>query len=330
MVAFSLMILMSTKKIFERTMTIGGLSSGIQYLNQFVDTVGFFLHFGEGWQNILVSLKRIDEVMALENEISGTEQLNSVKTIKIQNLSYRLDNGKYLFRGFNYTFFPGKIYCIQGSNGAGKSTFLTILAGMEKNYEGAIFYDRFSATDLNMVHLRKSVISFVEQHPCMYFTDTSSILTFNRVKQETLAEESEKTEDAEEAQEVIGAVIRHVTALSGDSTGFLGVINEHVKKAEDLDTILSGGEKQKLAVIRALVKDTDVLILDEPTSNLDAATVEALILLLRDICKTKIVIVVSHDSKVAESADEIINISMANVAAASVQVTNAFRELSYQ
>lgn len=299
MLSFSALMIWGTQMIFKKMMTVGGLSAGIEYLNQFIDNIGFFLHLGEGLQSIKVSLIRINEILSLEQEPKGIRTLNSIKEIRIKNLSYKLDDGTFLFRNLNCNFTLGKIYCIKGHNGAGKSTFLSILVGIEKANTGDVFYDQISLSDLDMIGARKKNISYVEQRPFLYFSNIRNILLLNHEEEINL-----------NGSNLLKAG-KNLSLFFPQNAYFENEILSHdltTYPPHDFDSILSGGEKQKLALVRAFTKDTEVLILDEPTASLDEPTTEIFIKWLKRIAVNKIVIVVTHDKKILQNADELLSL----------------------
>lgn len=86
-------------------------------------------------------------------------------------------------------------------------------------------------------------------------------------------------------------------------------IDMNIDMFSNATNVISGGEKEKIAIIRSLLKDTDVIILDEPTSAIDEKSISNLLNYLNIIKKDKIIIIITHDQKVVDQCDKIVEIS---------------------
>ena len=168
---------------------------------------------------------------------------------------------------------------ISGKSGSGKTTLLNILTGIVKPSEGYIVYDGVDSRSLSendYENLRKDYFGIVFQGNYLYenLSVSENLSVVNFIKNNCHADAS--------------GIIKK-----------LDISNLLDKKIHEL----SGGEKQKVAIARALYKDCKVLIVDEPTSSLDEENAKSIFSLLKEISKEKLVIVVSHDK------DELLNIS---------------------
>lgn len=88
----------------------------------------------------------------------------------------------------------------------------------------------------------------------------------------------------------------------------LGLYNDEERKIIDGESEFSGGERQKIALVRLFIKTADVLLLDEPTSALDVMSKERVMDYLQDIKQDKIIIIISHDWEIAELCDKVVKI----------------------
>ena len=178
---------------------------------------------------------------------------------------------------------------ILGKSGSGKSTLLNILGGLDSATSGEIFVDgqslaSFKQTDYD--NYRNQYVGFV-------FQEFNLLNDFDVGGNVALALKLSKEKDIDDkvksALQSVGLSAQYLTRK----------INE-----------LSGGEKQRVAIARAIVKDSKVILADEPTGNLDSATGESIWNILKELSKTKLVIVVTHDRESAEKyGDRIIEIS---------------------
>lgn len=180
------------------------------------------------------------------------------------------------------------IYCLCGNNGSGKTTFINILLGvLNENVEGKILYNDLSLSDLDMYELRLKSISVVQQTP-IFSNDT----VFN------ILSESAGIDSPD-------SLIRFIQ-IQGLTEFYMNdnfdIRNLLTKKAPDL----SGGEKQKVAFLKAILKNPSILILDEPSSAMDIDSVEHQKNFLMKIKKDMIIILVTHDVRLIEITDDVI------------------------
>ena len=209
--------------------------------------------------------------------------------IKAQNIKKSFGSLEVL-KGINLEIPYGKIYSIVGASGAGKTTLLQILGTLSKPDSGKIFYkdkevSTFSENQLS--NFRNTEIGFVFQfhHLLPEFTALENICIPAFIAKKS------KQESEKKAKELID---------------YLGLSNRISHKPSEL----SGGEKQRVAVARALVNNPSVVLADEPSGNLDSSTrneLHELLFKLRDDLGQTFIIV-THDDGFAERSDKIIHI----------------------
>lgn len=182
------------------------------------------------------------------------------------------------------TFEDGKSYVILGASGCGKSTYLNMLAGVISPTEGKITVDGTDVTALNQQKkdsLRVSSIGYIFQDfrliEEMTVEDNIGILKLEKVN-------TDKTDEV----------------LSR-----LGILS---KKKQKVDR-LSGGEKQRVAIARALVKEPSIILADEPTGNLNYTIGRKVMEELIDTAKGKTLICVTHDDRLAELFDVVLDMN---------------------
>ena len=203
--------------------------------------------------------------------------------LKIDNLSFTYDKEKFVLKDINMEFDKGKVYGIFGRSGAGKSTLLSLMAGLETSKYGHIYYKDNDLFKMNLDKYRCNEIGIIFQsynllpqfsaiENVILSMDISNIKGKNRYKK---------------AQELLLKV-----GLAED------LINRPVLQ-------LSGGEQQRVAIARALSYESEIILADEPTGNLDPEMEEEIINLLVEIAhkKNKCVIIISHSKAVKEHVD---------------------------
>jgi len=202
--------------------------------------------------------------------------------IELKNLTKVYETINYnviALSDINYKFDKGEVVVLLGRSGSGKSTLLNIIGGFDRDYAGSymLFDENMKEkSEREIDTIRKRKIGFVFQ-------------------QYVLLNNLTVIENVELALKVIGVVnsgSRNRAALH--ALKLVG-LNEH---ADKYPYDLSGGEKQRVAIARAFVKNPDVIIADEPTAALDSRTGKDVLELLKDLCRTKILIIATHNKSI--------------------------------
>ena len=180
---------------------------------------------------------------------------------------------KRVLSNVSYDFEVGTFYAIVGSSGAGKTTMLSLLAGLDAPTQGAVLFDGTDLATTGYTRHRRDQIALVFQNYNLidYLTPLENLRLVNPK-----------------------ASVEDLTRLG---------IDEAAAKRNVL--ALSGGQQQRVAIGRALVSSAPVILADEPTGNLDEDTAQGVIEILRDAAheQNKCVIVVTHSRQLARAAD---------------------------
>jgi len=258
-------------QIMYGDMTIGQFTMINSYSLMVISSLSVFLGFGRSYRNSLVAYDRIQEIYAEEQEQNGTIQLEEIKNIDIRNLNFNYGE-KSIIQNLNTEFNKGNIYAIIGENGSGKSTLLDIITGLQQDYTGDILYNGTSLKDLDAYHLRNHHIAVVEQEPNLYF--------------DTIEENTTKIQSHQQTHNHLNYWLKRLS----------------ISELISLDNP-SGGEKQRIATAIALTKNANVLIMDEPNSALDKASLQVLCDILYEIRDGKIIILVTHSQQLISICD---------------------------
>ncbi|MCI8550395.1 MAG: ABC transporter ATP-binding protein [Lachnospiraceae bacterium] len=190
---------------------------------------------------------------------------------------YKSQKDKWILQDVDAGFECGKLYAILGASGSGKTTFLSLLAGLDVPVKGEICYDGQPVLTKGLKEHRKHHISLVFQ-------------SYNLIDYLN-PEENVRLGGNGEPRKLLASI---------------GIREEFWRRNV---MHLSGGQQQRVAIARALASDAKVLLADEPTGNLDETTAGEVISLLKRIAheEGKCVIVVTHSKEMAEEADEVIH-----------------------
>lgn len=208
--------------------------------------------------------------------------MNSI--LKVENLSFSYNNERFVLQDINTEFKKGTFYGIFGKSGAGKSTLLSLLAGLETSPYGHIYYKNKDLFKMNLDKYRCNEIGIIFQsyNLLSHLTAIENVILSMDISNVKIKNKENKAK----------SLLKKV-GLSED------LINRRVLQ-------LSGGEQQRVAIARALSYNSDVILADEPTGNLDPETEEAIINLLIDLAHNdnKCVIIISHSNYVSKKVDK--------------------------
>ncbi len=204
-------------------------------------------------------------------------------TLTTHNISYWYSNNPddYLFKDVSIKFEKGRVYSILGQSGSGKTTFLSLLAGLDTPKSGNIQLNGQPIQKGGLVAYRKRSVATIFQ--------AYNLLTYMTARQ-----------NIQVALDITGRQVdpKKVNALFADVGLEEALLDKPVLK-------LSGGQQQRVAIVRALASGADIIIADEPTGNLDEETTQDIIRIFQKIAheQHKTVIIVTHEREVAQASD---------------------------
>lgn len=208
--------------------------------------------------------------------------------IRIKNLNKKY-GGTLIFDNASFSFPNKGLVCVLGPSGCGKSTLLNLIAGFDSVFDGEISVHGTSLSEMNASELyayRRDNIGFVFQnyHLISGYTAIENILL---------------------ASDAVGASRADSELKARELLQKLGLFD----KAEQKIETLSGGQKQRVAIARALINNPSVILADEPTGALDRKNSSEIMELLKELSKRRLVLVITHDKKCAEYAEQVVTIT---------------------
>ena len=192
--------------------------------------------------------------------------------------------------GVNFSIAKGEFVIIAGASGAGKSTILNILGGMDSATSGTVTVDGAQISAFN----RKELITYRRY-------DVGFVFQFYNLVQNLTARENVELATQVSRQPLdLDEVIRNVGLE---------------ERKDNFPSQLSGGEQQRVAIARALAKNPKLLLCDEPTGALDYATGKAILKLLQDTCRATrmTVVIITHNLALTAIGDKVIRIKSGKV-----------------
>ncbi|MDR2976472.1 MAG: putative bacteriocin export ABC transporter [Streptococcaceae bacterium] len=205
--------------------------------------------------------------------------------IKLENIVKKFDQHPVLVN-FSYVFEPGKFYAITGSSGSGKTTLLNIIGKLEKASSGQVFID---GKELSKLPEQKYFRDFVG-----YLFQNYGLIDNENIEQNLdLAFVGKKTRKADR-QGQMREVLRKVNLSAGLKRKIF---------------TLSGGEAQRVAIAKLLIKEPPIILADEPTASLDEKnTADIMNLILSMRSEQNVLIIATHNPRIWERADERVNL----------------------
>lgn len=280
----TLIYIVGANLVFDLKLSVGSVFAFITYSAYVTGPISAILNIGYLLSGIIPSTKRYYEFMNLEEETDGGKVIEiKFSDLKLSKVYFAYKKNKYILKDINILFAKGSKTAIIGHNGSGKSTIINLITRMYEPTEGELFIGTENISELSLIKYR-DMISVVSQHIYL-FNDTirNNICLYKKVddvKLELACKDSGLEDFIKEVS------LDYVVGYNG--------------------VMLSGGQKQKIALARALIHDTPIIIFDEATSNSDIYSEQQINGLLDTKLKEKTVIVVTHRKEILSKVDQIV------------------------
>ena len=279
---------------------------GMMYIDGTISNIGIIAEFilyvnlltwpvaSLGWVSSMIqeaeaSQKRINEFLKIEPEIQNRnpESTPINGTLAFENVGFTYEDTDIVaLKNVSFTLEKGKTLAIIGKTGSGKSTIMSLISRLYDVNQGKITIDGKDIRNLNLFDLRNS-IGVVPQDAFLFSDSIKNNIKFGNEN----ASDEEVFEAARKAvvhDNIINFNLQYETVL-----GERGIT-------------LSGGQKQRVSIARAIIKDPEILLLDDSLSAVDTETEEQILNNLLEFCKDKTTIIVTHRVSSAKNADKII------------------------
>lgn len=217
----------------------------------------------------------IDKNNTNNKKTDDLRKINKINQIELKNISYSYDGNKNVLSNINIKFDHNGLYIIKGGNGRGKSTLLKLLCGLYFDYTGEIRVNGLNISSYSLLEYRAR-IGVVFQDFNRYETSVKANIALNKMNETNCVLKIKKLLNSK------GIKIKDINPNTILGNWFGG-------------KELSGGEWQKIAFLRSLYNENDILIADEPTSNLDFQSKQKLVEFFIEESKKKIIILATHD-----------------------------------
>lgn len=272
-------------------MSIGSVISFIGFYSNIINPIMFFMNYSVSNKSVNPSLDVINDILNHKYENNNSESIQEIKNempfkniiaVEMSNVCFSYNENKPILNRFSLKAEEACIISVRGKSGTGKSTILDLICGFHDAYQGEIYYWGNSNKECSIVEIRKK-IGYVSQNP--FFFNESILSNMSYVKDKITEED--------------------LVAINQECYGLFDDLADYYHKPIGLfGEFLSGGMKQKLDIMRLLLSDSDIYIMDEPASALDAVARNKLIEVLKKKKQSgKAIILVTHQDSIGDLAD---------------------------
>lgn len=271
-----LILLVAGLLILKGQFTIGMYTSFSLYIGTVFASTQGLAALGTAIKQVCLSIERIYELLDMKEENDGKNKYiqEHIESLKFENVSFKYNESKTILNSLSFNLKKGEKVLIKGENGSGKSTLIKLLLGLYNQTEGNILYNNINSTEINAKSLRER-IGIVCQNIFLFKGTVIENILYGQT--------NKKREDVEK-------IINELNLQDYVNKMPKGLDTEIIQNTSGV----SGGQAQIIAFIRAMISKKDIIILDEPISNVDAEARNTILNVLRKTNFDGILIVVSH------------------------------------
>jgi len=286
----ALVLIVGGLHVLDNTLTVGGLLVVIAYLAAVYNPISAIAHTTGALQQAVVSARRVSEIFALTPEsLDGPDALDASAVaghVRFEAVSFSYDDDRGVLEEVSFNVRPGEMVALVGVTGAGKTTIASLIPRFFEPTRGRVLVDEVDVSRYSLRSLRER-IALVPQEPVLFSGTIADNIRYGR-----LQASDEEVEEAARAAHV-HEFIRQLPKA-------------YQTPVAEAGATLSGGERQRLGIARALLKNAPILILDEPTSSLDAISEAAVFDALRRLRRGRATLVIAHRLSTIRDATRIL------------------------
>ena len=286
----AMVIWYGAQSVIEGRLTVGGILVFLAYLAGLYGPIETLMYFPSTTQGAAGSARRVLEILETRREVAdlpGARAIDSVQGhVRFDEVTFGYDRERAILEGVTLEARPGDILAIVGPTGAGKTTLVSLLPRFYDAWQGRVLID---GHDVRTVRLRdlRAQISLVLQEPVLFPLSLADNIAYARPA--ASRDEIEAAARAANAHDFIARLPQGYDTMVGER-----------------GATLSGGERQRISIARALLKNAPILILDEPTSAVDAGTEASLIDALERLMRGRTTFVIAHRLSTIRHASQIL------------------------
>ena len=301
-----------TRHVQSGMLSVGELLIVMAYMSQLYEPLRTMSNKIPEVQVSMVSLER---AFALLDEIPETLSAPNAQAIsqvdghiEFQNVSFCYPNGRRVLNNVSFTIQPGTKVGILGATGSGKSTLLSLLTRFYDPSQGRILLDGMDIREVRLRDLRNQ-FSIVPQDPVLFSTTIAENIAFSTPN--------------------VSADLIISAAQAANAHEFIcSLPHGYETQVGDRGSCLSGGERQRIAIARAFLKSSPILILDEPTSAVDTRTESAVMVALDHLLRGRTSFMIAHRLTTLEKCDVLLHFAEGELKVIREDVKHYLREVA--
>jgi ATP-binding cassette subfamily B protein/subfamily B ATP-binding cassette protein MsbA len=298
-VGTALVLVVGGVHVMRGQMTIGDLTVVIAYLGAVYGPLSTIAHTTGQLQGALAGARRVramlEQVPETIDHPDAIEASAIRGDIRFEGVGFRYPDGNEVLRDITFAAGPGEMIALVGLTGAGKTTLVSLIPRFFDTTAGRVLVDGVDVRQYYVRSLRERV-AIVLQDPVLFSGTIADNLRYGRL--DATLEEIEEAARSAHAHDFISRLPKGYDTEVAEAGGSL-----------------SGGERQRLSVARALLKNAPILILDEPTSSLDAISEEIVFAALKRLRTGRTTIVIAHRLSTVRDANRILVLDGGRIAA---------------
>ena len=295
----ALVVIVGGIHVLRGQMTVGSIYVVIQYLGAVYGPLSAIAHTTGQLKGALAGAKRVRAIFALAPEgIDTADAIDATRVrgdIRFEGVGFTYPDGTSVLHDISFSARPGEMIALVGLTGAGKTTLVSLIPRFYDATAGQVLIDGTDVRRYRVRELRERV-AIVLQDPVLFSGTIADNLRYGRL--DATPEDIERAARAAHAHEFVSRLPKGYETEIAEAGGGL-----------------SGGERQRLSVARAILKNAPILILDEPTSSLDAISEEIVFAALRRLRTGRTTIVIAHRLSTVRDADRILVLDGGRIAA---------------
>jgi ABC-type multidrug transport system fused ATPase/permease subunit len=275
--------------VIKGTWTFGSLTAFTAYLGYVYGPAMALASTNLQMQNALAALARVSALYNIvpEQNLGVGEKVERLRgEVEFKDATFSYDGREAVLENISFHVSPGEHIAIVGPSGVGKTTLISLILRLYQPTKGELCFDGRPASDYELASLRQR-IGYVPQSSLLLSGTIMENLRYGNL-------------EAEEGQVVQAA------KTAGIHDFIIGLPGGYQSLVGEAGVNLSEGQKQRLAIARALIKAPDILILDEPTSALDSLTENSFIAALKTMTQGKTVFLIAHRLTTVKNATRIL------------------------
>jgi ATP-binding cassette subfamily B protein len=284
--------------ISQGEFTIGLLVSYLSYATNFYNPLRQLAALWASFQVAMASWDRVSQILSLENDLPQLKDTveTSTSLLEFRNVHFSYTAGQEILHHINFSLEKGKTYALIGPTGGGKTTTASLIARLYDATEGTVLLsgkDIRSYTDEE----RSNKIGFILQEPFLFSGTVKDNILYGNPKYKDYS-------NAQLEEVIKGANLEALLAIFDEG------LETPVTSGSDN---ISLGQKQLIAFMRAVLRNPELLILDEATANIDTITEQLLGMILKNLSKDTTLVIIAHRLNTIENADEIFFVNSGEV-----------------